>query len=100
MKENTIKIWNFHSTQLLCEINIPKSTIKAICLWDEENLLIGTGSGLKLVDLNKNKLVKNFTDIYDIVRMNICIIPKYGKCLITDDYKEINLWINKNYNKK
>ena len=100
MKENTIKIWNFHSTQLLCEINIPKSTIKGICLWDEENLLIGTGSGLKLVDLNKNKLVKNFADLYNIVRINICTIPKYGKCLITENYNEINLWINKNLIKK
>ena len=30
MKENTIKIWNFHSTQLLSEISIPKLTIKSL----------------------------------------------------------------------
>ena len=95
MKENTVKIWNFHSTQLLNEINISKSRIKGICLWDEENLLVGTGSGLKLVDLNKNKLDKNYVDIANIARMDMCTIPKYGKCLITSDYKEMKLWINK-----
>ena len=100
MKENTVKIWNFHSTQLLAEISISKSTIKSICLWDEENLLIGTSGGLKLIDLNKNKHVKNFGDIVDIARMYICTIQKYGKCLITSNYKEIFLWINKNLIKK
>ena len=99
MKENSIKIWDFHSTQLLGEIAISKSTLKSICLWDEENLLVGTSSGLKLIDLDKNKLVKNFLDIVDINRMDICTIPKYGKCLITANYKEINLWINKNLKK-
>ncbi len=98
MKENTVKIWNFHSAQLLSEINISKSTIKSICLWDEENLLVGTGSGLKLVDLNKNKLAKNFVDIANIVRMDMCTIPKYGKCLITSNYEEMKLWINKKLN--
>ncbi len=56
--------------------------------------------GLKLVDLNKNKLVKNFADIYDIVWINICTTPKYGKYLITKIYKEINISINKNLIKK
>ena len=100
MEENTIKIWNFHSTQLLSEISIPKLIIKSICLWDEENLLVGTGGGLKMIDLNKNKLVKNNTDIIDIARMDICTIPKYGKCLITKGYNGMNLWINKNLIKK
>ena len=100
MKENTIKIWNFHSTQLLSEISISKVTIKSICLWDKENLLVGTSGGLKLIDLNKNKLAKNYTDIINIDRMDICTIPKYGKCLITENYNEMNLWINKNVIKK
>ena len=100
MKENTIKIWNFHSEQLLCEINISKSRIKGFCLWDEENLLVGTGSGLKLIDLNKNKLAKNFMDIVDIGRIDIVNIPKKGKCLITSNYQEMNLWLNKNLIKK
>ena len=99
MKENTIKIWNFHTTKLLDEINISKTKIKSICLWDEENLLIGTGGGLKLIDLNKNKLTKNYTDLVHIDRMEICTIPKYGKCLITENYNEMNLWINKNLKK-
>ena len=100
MKENTVKIWNFHSAQLLSEINISKSAIKGLCLWDEENLLVGTGSGLKLVVLNKNKLAKNFVDTVNIARMDICNIPKKGKCLITSSYQEMNLWLNKNLIKK
>ena len=100
MKENTVKIWNFHSAQLLSEINISKSAIKGISLWDEVNLLVGTGSGLKLVDLNKNKLAKNFVDTVNIVRIDLCTIPKYGKCLITSSYQEMNLWINKKLIKK
>lgn len=54
--------------------------------------------GLKLVDLNKNKLAKNFVDIANIVRMDMCTIPKYGKCLITSNYEEMKLWINKKLN--
>ena len=100
MKENTVKIWNFHSTQLLSEIKISKSAIKGVSLWDEVNLLVGTGSGLKLVDLNKNKLAKNFVDTVNIARMDLCTIPKYGKCLITSSYQEMNLWINKKLIKK
>jgi hypothetical protein len=100
MKENTVKIWNFHTTKLLDEINISKTIIKSICLWDEENLLIGTGGGLKLIDLNKNKLIKNYTDVVHIDRMDICTIPKYVKCLITENYNGMNLWINKNLKKK
>ena len=100
MKENTVKIWNFHTTKLLDEINISKTIIKSICLWDEENLLIGTGGGLKLIDLNKNKLIKNYTEVVHIDRMDICTIPKYGKCLITENYNGMNLWINKNLKKK
>ena len=100
MKEYIVKIWNFYSAQLLNEINISKLIIKSICLWDEENLLIGTGGGLKLIDLNKDKHVKNVGDIVNIVWMDICSIPKYGKCLITGNYNEVKLWINKYLIKK
>ena len=53
-----------------------------------------------MIDLNKNKLIKNNTDIIDIARMDICTIPKYGKCLITKGCNGMNLWINKNLIKK
>ena len=95
MEKKGIKIWNFHSTELIGDIIIPRLTINCIRIWDQENLLVGTSGGLKLIDLNKNNIVKNNADIVSIVRMDICTIPKYGKCLITSDLKEMILWINK-----
>ena len=55
-----VRIWNFHSGNLLSSINIIKSAVFDIYLWDDGDLFAGCTGGVKLVDLKNNKVIKIF----------------------------------------
>lgn len=90
-----VRIWNFHDGNLLSEINISKSKVYDICLWDDEHLFAGYGGGIKLVDLKNNKIIKNFEEKGEARSIVTIDYHKFGKCLIIENYKGIFLWINK-----
>ena len=90
-----VRIWNFHTGNLLSEINISKSKVFDICLWDDGHLFAGYCGGVKLVDLKNNKIIKNFHDKGEGKKIVTIDYHKFGKCLITENYKGIFLWINK-----
>ena len=90
-----VRIWNFHDGNLLSEINISKSKVYDICLWDDEQLFAGYGGGIKLVDLKNNKIIKNFEEKGEARSIVTIDYHKFGKCLIIENYKGIFLWINK-----
>ena len=90
-----VRIWNFHSGNLLSSINISKSPVFDICLWDEGHLFAGYTGGVKLVDLKNNKIIKNFDEIGEGKGLSVIEYKKYGKCLITENLKGLNLWTNK-----
>ena len=92
-----IRIWNFHSGELLKEINIKEiKNIYGFCFWDSKYLFIGCENNIiKMIDLRNIKIIKNINGHKDLV---ICIKkiihPLYEECLITGDSSGIlKLWL-------
>ena len=92
--EGFVRIWNFHTGKLLNSINISKSSVFDICLWDNGHLFAGYSGGFKLVDIKSNKILKNFDEKGEARGLALIGLEKYGKCLLTENFKVFNLWIN------
>ena len=90
-----VRIWNFHNGNLLSEINISKSKVFDICLWDDEYLFAGYGGGVKLIDLKSNKTMRGFRETGEARNIVAIDYHKFGKCLLIENHKGIFLWINK-----
>jgi len=90
-----IKIWDFFSGSLIKKIIVSQRWIKGICLWDDDNLFVGClDNSLKLIDLKNGNIIQNENNLIDpILTIKMIEHPKYGKCLITQGIKEINIWI-------
>ena len=97
-----IRIWNFHTAQLLNKIDIIKIVGKQIlyglCLWNKEYLFVGNNRDeIILLNLKDNKKVNKFkcNNGQYISTIKKMLLPKYGECLISLGDKAIQLWINK-----
>ena len=98
-EEGFIKIFNFHDGNLLNKINLNQESLLGICLWDENNLFVGTkNKRIILIDLKKGKIKKYFPGHNHWV----CSIKKikhikFGDCLISQGLdNKIKLWKNNN----
>ena len=101
-KDKTIRLWDFHSGEFLKKIELNADGFK-ICIWDTECVFIGYGNGeIKLVNLNEGKIIKEIKNednkgIGNIEKINI---PKYGDCLVSQDFEELfcplRFWIFEN----
>ena len=91
-----IRIWDFFSGSLINKIIASRSWIKGICLWDNDTLFVGClDYSLKLVDLKKGNIIQNIKNLKDcILTVKKIEHPKYGKCIVTQGIKEINIWNN------
>ena len=94
-----IRIWNFHSPELLNKIKINNNWLYGICLISQNYLLVGcTNNIIKLIDIEKGKIIK---DLIGHKSRIICIKkiyhPKFGDCILSQGYKngQIKLWILK-----
>ena len=96
--DGNIRIWNFHSGELLNKIKINNNLLFCICLWNNEYLFVGCEDNtIKLIDLNKG-IIKQFKGHKDyVLTIKKIIHPKYGECLISQGLEKdgIKLWINK-----
>ena len=95
-----IRIWNFHSGQLLKKINAFFS-INSIVLWNNNYLFIGcSNKSIKIIDLKYEKIVKELyghnSKVNSVKRI---YHPQYGDCLISQGYRygKIILWVNEKY---
>ena len=95
-----IRIWNFHSAELLNKIKIDNDWIFGICLWDKNYVFVACKYKLiKLVNLEKGIIEKNLeghnSGVFTIQKLEH---PKFGKCLISQGYEDdqIKLWTNTN----
>ena len=105
-KDKTIRLWDFHSGEFLKKIELNADGFK-ICIWDTECVFIGYGNGeIKLVNLNEGKIIKEIKNednkgIGNIEKINI---PKYGDCLVSQDFEELfcplRIWIFENQAKE
>ena len=96
--DGNIKIWNFHSGELLYKIKISDKMLLGICLWNNDYLLIGSeDKSIKILDLNNRTIIKELISHNKSVNcIKKIILPIYGKCIISqgsDD--QIKLWIYK-----
>jgi WD40 repeat protein len=93
--EGIVRIWNFHSAELLRKINI--TGIYSICLWNNKYLFLGCEDyAIRLIELKNGNIIKSFLGHEGIVNtLRKMIHPKYGECLVSQSaYKEaIKLWI-------
>ena len=96
-----IRIWNFHSAELINKIKIcDEEEIRCLSLWNNEYILVGCYSNIKLRDLNNGKKSKNL-ELYCELLYNLkkIIHPQYGECLVSLSDNSIKLWGNKIYKK-
>lgn len=94
-----IRIWNFHSPELLNKIKITNNWLYGICLMSEKYLFVGcTNNIIKIIDIEKGKIIR---DLIGHKSRIICIKkvnhPIFGECILSQGYKngQIKLWITK-----
>ena len=98
--DGNLRIWNFHSGELLKKIKVSNESLREICIWNNEYIFIGCDDKtIKLIELKNGKIIKELKGhINKVISIKTIIHPKYGKCLISQGAKNdcIKLWINKN----
>ena len=101
--DGNIRIWDFHSGNLLNKIKIYDDCIREICLWNKEYIFVGCDDKtIKLVKIDNGTIIKELEGHKNyVISLKQIIHPKYGQCLISQGLfsDNIKLWINKNYNK-
>ena len=97
-EDGKIRIWDFHSGYLLNKIFVSEHKLYGICLWNNDYLFATSDDGaLRLIDLKREIIINNLIEKNMIINVKKVFHPKYGFCLITQDWRnQIKLWINKN----
>ena len=96
-----IRIWDFHSKDLLSKIQVSENTydnLYGISLLNDKCLFVGCGNSIKLVDLDNEEVINTLVDYnYNVISVKTVSHPKYGECLVSQDLYEghIKLWVNK-----
>ena len=98
--DGNIRIWNFHTGELINKLIIIKKRLFGICLWNDEYLFVGCeDKTIKLIELKTGEVINNLIG-YNKVVLSIKKIyhPKYGDCLLSQgNYNnQIKLWAFKN----
>ena len=94
-----LRIWNYHSGDLLNKIKVNDEPIKGLLLWNDENILIGCSNNIKIIEFTNeitiNNLIENVEDIITIKKINHSI---YGECLLSQGihFEQIKIWGIKN----
>ena len=94
-EDGNIRIWDFHTGELLNKIYINKGNLFGICLWNDDYLFIGcVDNTIKILDIEKSKIIGKIDghnrSILVLLKVNI---PKYGECLISQENGELTkLW--------
>ena len=98
--DGNIRIWNFHSGELLKKIFVNKNyQLNGICLWNNNFLFVGChDNNIKLIELNNDKIYDIIGHKKYVLTIKKIIHPKFGECLISqgplDD--QIKLWTIQN----
>ena len=96
-RDGFIRIWNFHLNILLNKINLNCGKLYDICLWNDNNLLVGCeDKTIKLLNINNNTIVKEFKGhVREVISIKKIYHNKYGECIISQGKGEdqIKLWM-------
>ena len=94
-QDEIIRIWDFHSGNLLNKIEINK-ILRGICIWNKNYLFVGCDDNtIKIIDLKSNSIIKNLEGHKDLViTIKKIIHPLYGECLISQGVlnEGIKIW--------
>ena len=95
--DGNIRIWDFHSANLLKKIKVSSKFLFGICLWDIHYILVGCeDKTIKLIEINKGIIVKTLNGHNDdVLSLDKITLPKYGECLISQGRKndQIIIWL-------
>ena len=94
-----IRIWNFHSGKLLKKIKTNIKFLNSICLWNNNYLFVGgSDKTIKLIDINKGTIVKEFYGHNkNVITVKKIVYPNYGEFLLSQGIHNdvIKLWVIK-----
>ena len=94
-QDEIIRIWDFHSGNLLNKIEINK-ILRGICIWNKNYLFVGCDDNtIKIIDLKSKSIIKNLEGHKDLViTIKKIIHPLYGECLISQGVlnEGIKIW--------
>ena len=100
-QDGKLRLWNFHSGELLNKIKVSDYHLYGICLWNNEYLYVGCEDSLiKIIDINKGKILNYLIGHNNaVICLKKLIHPKYGEYLISQGYLNdgIKIW-TKNIN--
>ena len=98
--DGNIRIWNFHSGEILKKIRVCDDYLNDICLWNNNFLFVGCNDKtIKLINLENGVIFRNLNGYNDIVlTIKKFFHPLYGECLLSQGYgnEQIKLYIIKN----
>ena len=92
-----VRIWDFNSASLLQKIYLNSGKLYGICLWDENNLLIGCeDNSIKILNINALKIVKELPGHQKkVITIKKIRHNKYGECFLSEGSGkngQIKLW--------
>ena len=59
-EDGNIRIWGFHSCELIRKIKTENNNLYGICLWNENYIFVGCkDQSIKLIELKNGLLIKN-----------------------------------------
>ena len=97
--DGNIRIWNFHSGDLIKKIYISAYQLNGICLWNNKYLFVGChDKNMKLINLDNEEIKDISGHKHYVLAIKKVIHPKLGECLISQGSlnDQIKLWTVKN----
>ena len=99
--DGNIRIWNFHSSDLISVIKVHKAKLFDLCMWDDDYLCVGCETGrIKIIDLANKKCCKELKK--DLIGLNSSvttiqkvIFSNNSEFLISKCGNQITLWGDK-----
>ena len=94
--DGNIRIWNFHSGELLNKIKVYEQPLFSISMWNDKYIFVGSDDGaILLIDLNNGSNIKTLLGHEDsVLTIRKLVHPIYGECLISKGVgnEQIKLW--------
>ena len=96
-EDGNIRIWGFHSGQLIRKINTENNNLYGICLWNENFIFVGCkDQSIKLIELKNGLLIKNLKGHNGrIISFKKMVLQNNQECLLSQGLDgTIKLWTN------
>ena len=95
----SVRIWNFHSGNIIKKIDICRRIpLVSMYLWNENYLLVScVDNTIKLVDFKNYALIKSFSGHNnEVCTIKKIVHPTFGECLLSQGLanEQIKMWVN------